>query len=438
MLDQPITRDLDSPVYVTAWPDNSRILVVVERGSGKITWWALDALDKSPRTILDLANYTGVNPPGFGDVYLPTSFLDFVGVTAIAFDPDFRIGQRFVYVRYNERTLDAQGNTVGVTTHVVRWEIPAGMEEVSTASMTPLGSWPTTATGHGSGTLHFDTRGNMGQKTLYIPMPDDAEANPQGASNTCCMMARAQNLPYFGTLGYLPYWGRLLAMDVSVSPPIVTVEAQGLRNSFGFSVDRGQATTGAGRGNVWLADTGYQDTGSIIRWMPSPTGPIENYGWPWRQVNGQIPWMGQPEVQDGPCRFDPNGCPEPIPPPVYTNAYVGFSDRDVYGPGGGRDALVGSIVYRGSGVPSLTDRLIVATYGVGRSPEVLSLDAAWSGTGPFPAPSNLSTALGMSSWGNSNWTIHGLGQDHAGTILIARVNEMGGAQVANGAIYSIN
>ncbi len=408
------TRDLHTPTFVTSWPGNSEILVVAERGVGQVTAWVPRDAGMIPTVMVDLT--TAVSPP----VYIPTGFLDFIGVTGVAFHPSFLTDptRRFVYVRYNEVV---QPSPTRVQTNIMRWRIKPGQLKVELSSKTLIYTFPTTASGHGSGTLHFAPDSVNGSAYLYVPMPDDAGVNP---ANDCAQMAFAQ-----GPINATDI-GRLLSIDVDAAPPIVMREAQGLRNPFGFSVDRGHATTGQGKGDVWLGDTGWQNTGVVIRWTPG-SGPIENYGWPWRELNRLAAQNSQPQyLFNSPC-VGPN------PTPIYTDHYFGFSDISAAWPPGPLpwDAIIGGYVYRNSGFAPLQNRYVFGTYGVAsRRPRIYHIDPV---SNPNASLIDLTALLGVDQWTASE-KLHAIGQDHDGELYLVRIDEINApAQTDNGRVFKI-
>jgi len=410
---------------VTSWPGNPKLLVVVERGSKRVTLWDLDALDNGSSTIVEI-----------NEAFVPTAPAgEFVGVTGFAFHPMFLDAdggdQRFVYVRYNRVATVEAGSTTTVRTFVKRFEIAPGKTSVTDASETTVYTWPTVQTGHGSGTLQFDRRPNLGTFRLFVPMPDDALANT-GAAGVCCEAAKAQGLPTSSDIG------RLLSIDVIATGFPVTVEAQGFRNPFGFSVDRGATSNGFGRGDVWIGDTGHTFTGSIMRVLPG-TVSVDNYGWPWREVNGGALWGSQPQTRlaDGsanPTLYSaaPNPlCAEPPTPPTYTQPLLGFSDADEYMPSV-RDAIIGGVTYRGAHVPALTNRYVFATFGVGQPPRIYHTSPTIAGQ-----PQNISGTTGTSNWPFGSG-IHALGDDWSGANLyVVRVDPSTSA-IPDGSIWRID
>ncbi len=288
---------LGSPTFVTSWPDNSDILVVAERSKGIISVW--DPNLGVPKTLLDLG----------GEAYIASNVGEFIGVTGIAFHPHFNhdTGRRFIYVRFNA----ALANQV-VETRIKRYEIAPGTLTAQASTATTMYTWPTQATEHGSGTIQFDSRPGS-NPVLYAPMPDDT------TPGDCSLAGRVQDIQ--------SDLGKLLSIDVSAIPPLVKQLATGLRNPFGFSVDRGQAGTFSGRGDVWIGDVGAGITGSILRWQPG--GGFKNYGWPWYEGNAQLVWTVQPQVIEtipcGQTSNPPPPSPAHLPLSAVENPHAVFS-----------------------------------------------------------------------------------------------------------------
>ncbi len=156
-LGTPVTSvGLDTPVFVTSWPDNPDLLVVVERGGARVTLWDLAALDAGPTTVLDL----GGDASTAQEAYTPTSTTkDSLGITAGAFHPKFhdaRSGsQRDFSMRYNRVVTTEPGFGPTYRTFVKRYKIAPGKVNATTASATVVYTFPTQLTGHGHRKLVF-------------------------------------------------------------------------------------------------------------------------------------------------------------------------------------------------------------------------------------------------------------------------------------------
>jgi len=430
------TTDLATPVFVTSWPGNTKLLVVVERGKRAVTLWDTADPAAAPQTIVEIP-----------EAYLPVSTTsDFIGITGVAFHPKFLDapggGQRFLYVRYNRAATIEPGVGTTFRTFVKRYQIKPGKVSVAQGSETTVYTWPTMLTGHGSGTLAFDRRPNLPSARLYVPMPDHAPGSLIGSSgmtHACCLAAGAQGSPSASDVG------RLLAIEVDVTGFPLTVEAQGLRNPWGTSVDRGDALNSAGRGDVWMGDTRHMFTGSVIRLIPG-SGPIANYGWPWREVNGDEFWTMQPIIRDAHCHSSPmlyttppenHPCPESVPQPPYSLPYLGFSDRDEFGLGS-HDAMIGGHVYRGTSISALTNRYIFATYGVFTRPRIYHASISSPGT-PVRMMAAGQDLPQQAGW-NTNQLIMSIGEDFDGdwTYVVVVDTTFPGVVVGNGSIWRLN
>ncbi|MCP3996429.1 MAG: hypothetical protein GY722_15430 [bacterium] len=352
------------------------------------------------------------------DAYLPSSHGEFIGVTGIAFHPDFLkdFKKRHLYVRFNRKA----GGPTSVDTVIRRYLIlPGTMGNNFGQNNAPqdVYTFNTESTSHGSGTIMFDTRPGR-EDFLYVPMPDDSDA----AAGLDCLDARRAQDP--------GEYGKLLQIDTSdVSPtptfPVVQV-GLGLRNPFFFSVDRGDPVTGNGQGDIWIGDVGQMFSGSVFRFNPA-TGGQPNFGWPWQIGDGAELWIDQVAV----TQFTPCVGGEPNPPPMYETPFLVFSDASEFGGGSARSAIVGGYAYRGTN-PAFQNRYFFASYsdpGNG-SPRLFHVDVGYVGS-VLPTPVTV-------GWAN-NYTIRGMGQDWAGELYVIRVNEgvNPGDPAGNGEIYKI-
>lgn len=267
-------------------------------------------------------------------------------------------------------------------------------------------------------------------------MPDDASPNPSTVGD-CCRAALSQ-----GTgLRDADDVGRLISIEVDTPGFPKTLEAIGLRNPFGFSVDPGSQATGQGAGDVWIGDTGELHAGSIVHWIPG-TGPLENYGCPWQERSGAFNWSMPSSGTWGPAGCNASGgCPETTPAPTYTTAGVRyFADALEFSGSVTRDAIIGGHVYRNSTVPSLQDRYVFATFGAFTLPRIYSFSAPVPLTG---APTNHSSGLGMTAANGwvVNDAIHAIGIDSDGELLVVGVDDnltlSTPAHLGNGSVWRI-
>lgn len=202
---QVVLDGLDTPVFVTSWPDNSNVLVVAERGSGKIVRY-LPPTPPPPAiglswVVLDLSAkaFIPTHPNG-----------EFIGVTGFAFHPDFNNNRnkRFLYVRYNEdNTTGPPPNNTRMV--IERYHIPPGMLEADENSATLVyENDEIIETTHAGGQIHFDTTddGNPNVTPLYFAIPDNVIA-----SGDCCTKALVQD--DFDPALPTTHFGKLFVVD---------------------------------------------------------------------------------------------------------------------------------------------------------------------------------------------------------------------------------
>jgi len=381
-----VLDDLDLPVFATSWPDNPNALVVIERGSGIISTFVLGT-GGGPTLqslMLDLS----------GQAYISTG-ADQLGVTGFAFHPDFLDDRtkRFVYVRYNEPYDPINGTT---PTRIERYRIPPGTVSADPSSATLVYDYPTSNSLHGSGQIHFDTAGtNPAVRLLYFGLGD--EANPGDCPVAELVQDDQENV------------GKMWLINVEeVSPPALpplTMFAKGLRNPFGFSVDRGDGS-GQGKGDVWIGNTGPDCPGDIFRFPYGASG-VRNYAWPWKVGDCTT-------LSDGETPAWKDVCQEPSNPPTYT-----LPDRIVTRDltNNANDALIGGYVYRGTSVSAFTEQYVYVLFGNSGHPRVMSIDAD-DPTNGGPTQ-DWSSLLGVDNWNGGS--MHGIGQDADGELCLIRV-----------------
>jgi glucose/arabinose dehydrogenase len=214
----------DQPVYLTAPPGDTGRLFIVEKTG----------------TIRIVKNGSLLARP-FLDISSQVSRGGEQGLLSMAFDPRYATNRRF-YVDFT--------NTAG-DTRVVRYRASASDPDVALASSARvLLRVDQPYDNHNGGQLQFGPDGR-----LWVGMGDGGSGgDPQG---------RAQN--------DRSRLGKLLRLNVNVSPVRVAVYAKGLRNPWRFSFDR---STHA----LWIGDVGQNAWEEIDYLRPGrPAGA--NFGW---------------------------------------------------------------------------------------------------------------------------------------------------------------
>ncbi len=264
------------------------------------------------------------------------------GLLSMAFHPRYAANGRF-FVDYTNLKGD---------TRVVRYRVSRTDPDVaiaSTAKVVLRVRQP--YANHNGGQLQFSPGGR-----LFVGMGDGGSGgDPQ---------RRAQDSR--------SRLGKLLRLNVDVSPARVGIYAKGLRNPWRFSFDR---STGA----LWIGDVGQSSREEIDYLRPGrPAGA--NFGW-----NGY----------EGTRIYDAA---------VAAKLKKGSLTRPVaqYGRGAGV-SVTGGYVYRGSAIPALRGFYLFADFGSGR---------VWVKKGPGGARSALPGADGKVS------QVSSFGQDAAGELYI--------------------
>ena len=260
----------------------------------------------------------------------------------MAFDPGYATNGRF-YVDYTNLNGD---------TRVVRYRVSAGDPDVadpaSAATILRVGQ---PYSNHNGGQLQFGPDGR-----LYVGMGDGGSSgDPQKHAQD----PRSR-------------LGKLLRLNVGVSPVSVGIYAKGLRNPWRFSFDR---STGA----LWIGDVG-QDRWEEIDYLKAGRPAGANLGW-----NGyEGTHVYNSAVAAGLTR---NSLTWPVSQYSHSAGY----------------SVTGGYVYRGSAVPALRGFYLFADFGSGR---------VWAKKGPGGARFALSGADGKVN------QISSFGQDAAGELYI--------------------
>jgi glucose/arabinose dehydrogenase len=322
---QKLPFTFDQPVYVTSPTGDASRLFVVEK-TGRIRVIKNGALLTAP--FLDISSLVSTG----GEQ----------GLLSMAFDPHYATNKRF-YVDYT----DVNGDT-----RVVRYRASSSNPDVALpASAKVLLSVAQPYTNHNGGQLQFGPGG-----LLFVGMGDGGSGgDPQH---------HAQD-PHSRL-------GKLLRINVGVSPARVTTYAKGLRNPWRFSFDR---KTGA----LWIGDVG-QDAWEEIDYLRPGRPAGANLGW-----NG---YEGT-HVYDAQVAATLNGASLTWPVTQYSHS-VG-------------NAVTGGYVYRGTAIPTLRGFYLFADFSSGH---------VWAKKGPGGARRALSGADGQVT------QVSSFGQDAKGELYV--------------------
>ena len=322
---QKLPFAFDQPVYVTAPPGDTARLFVVEK-SGRIVIVKDGALLAKP----------------FLDISGKVSKGGEQGLLSMAFHPRYAANGRF-YVNYTNLSGD---------TRVVRYRVSGTNPDVAIASTAKvLLRVGQPYSNHNGGQLQFAPNGR-----LFVGMGDGGSGgDPQ---------RRAQDPR--------SRLGKLLRLNVDVTPVKVSIYAKGLRNPWRFSFDR---STGA----LWIGDVGQNAWEEI------------DYLKPGRPAGANLGWNGYEgtHVYDAAVAARLNRSSLTWPVAQYSHS-VGAS-------------VTGGYVYRGTAIPALRGFYLFADFGSGR---------VWAKKGPGGARSALSGADGRVS------QVSSFGQDAAGELYI--------------------
>jgi glucose/arabinose dehydrogenase len=237
-----VASGLDSPIYLTA-PANDTRLFVAER-PGRIRVIRDGALLGTP--FLDISSLTTTDGER--------------GLLSMAFDPGYATNGRF-FVYYTA--------TDGSIT-VARYQVSASNADVANASGTVLLSIPHPGqSNHNGGQLAFGPDG-----MLYLATGDGGGANdPSGnAQNTGSLLGKMLRIDVRGS-GYVVPPNNPFANGAGGRQEIW---ASGLRNPWRFSFDS--------TGQIYIADVG-QDAREEVNIVPATT-PGLNFGW--ARVEGTV------------------------------------------------------------------------------------------------------------------------------------------------------
>jgi glucose/arabinose dehydrogenase len=315
----------DQPVYVTSPRGDTSRLFVVEK-TGRIRVIKNGALLTTP--FLDISSLVSTG----GEQ----------GLLSMAFDPHYAANGRF-YVDYT----NANGDT-----RVVRYRASSSHPDMAVASSAKvLLAVAQPYSNHNGGQLQFGPGG-----LLFVGMGDGGSGgDPQHHAQD----PRSR-------------LGKLLRINVAVSPARVTTYAKGLRNPWRFSFDR---KTGA----LWIGDVGQNAWEEI------------DYLRPGRPAGANLGWNGYEgtHVYDAQVAATLNKASLTWPVAQYSHS-IG-------------NAVTGGYVYRGSAIPALRGFYLFADFGSGH---------VWAMKGPGGARRALSGADGQVT------QVSSFGQDASGELYV--------------------
>ncbi len=312
-------------MYVTSPPGDTSRLFVVEK-TGRIRVIKNGALLATP--FLDISGLVSTS----GEQ----------GLLSMAFDPHYATNRRF-YVDYTNVNGD---------TRVVRYRASSSNPDVAVAtSAKVLLGVAQPYSNHNGGQLQFSPGGR-----LFVGMGDGGSGgDPQHHAQD----PRSR-------------LGKLLRINVGVSPARVTTYAKGLRNPWRFSFDR---KTGA----LWIGDVGQNAWEEV------------DYLRPGRPAGANLGWNGYEgtHVYDAQVAATLNKASLTWPVAQYSHALG--------------EAVTGGYVYRGSAIPALRGFYLFADFASGH---------VWAKKGPGGARRALSGADGQVS------QISSFGQDASGELYV--------------------
>jgi glucose/arabinose dehydrogenase len=332
---QLVAKGFSHPVYVTAAPDGSGRLFVVEQ-TGKIKIIKNGSVLATPFLTVANAKMMGTEQ----------------GLLGLAFHSHFATNHK-LYVDYTNK----DGTSV-----VREYRVSTGNPDVvDTSTSRIVLSQAQPYANHNGGMLAFGPDG-----ALYIGFGDGGSAGDPGN--------RAQSLKtWLGKILRISVNGSTSAHNYLIphSNPYVgktgldEIWAYGLRNPWRFSFDR--AT-----GNLWIGDVGQNNYEEVDRAVKTSNGAGRAFNWGWRVMEGSH------------CYSPPSGCNtsgKVVPLLDYTHA-------------SGRCSVTGGYVYRGAAIPALVGGYLFGDYCSG---DIWVVDSA--APRPATPTHLLSTGFPISSFG---------------------------------------
>jgi glucose/arabinose dehydrogenase len=347
-----IASGLDHPDFVTNAGDGSGRLFVVEQ-TGKIR-------------VIDSGGTLLTTP--FLDISDQIAHSEEQGVLGLAFHPNYAANGKF-YVYFTRANGDNAINEYQVSSGDPNVAVRSTARRIITIAHPP-------ATNHNGGMLAFGPDGY-----LYIGTGDGGGGGDVGnhAQNKDSFLGKILRIDINGTLGSRQY-------RVPKSNPFVgkaglnEVWSYGLRNPWRFSFDRQL-------GNIWVGDVGqdrYEEVDrKVLSSTAAPNGRGSNYGWHVMEANH--------------CFHPSSGCStsgKVLPITAYTHS-------------GGRCAVTGGYVYRGTAAPSLVGKYLFGDF---------------CGGAIYTVPAGAPTASGYSTLLQTNLLISSFGESESGEVYVVDLN----------------
>jgi glucose/arabinose dehydrogenase len=298
-----VASGLSSPVFVTSPDDGTNRLFIVQK-TGKVKIVQDGGL--LPGTFLTVAGKIS----GGGER----------GLLGLAFHPSFKTNRKF-YVDYT----DTRGNTV-IREYKASATNPNIVESGSGRTILRIAQ---PYANHNGGMLAFGPDGY-----LYIGTGDGGSAGDPGnrAQSLNSLLGKILRINVNGKSGTKQY-------KIPASNPYVgragldEIWERGLRNPWRFSFD-------SLNGNLWIGDVGQNRYEEVDRAIHSSTGTGRAYNWGWRLMEGFH------------CYRPSSGCTTSgLRRPLLEYPHTG-----------GRCAVTGGYVYRGTAIPALYGWYVYGDY----------------------------------------------------------------------------
>jgi glucose/arabinose dehydrogenase len=330
-----IASHLSMPVYATGANDGSNRIFIVEK-TGKIKILLNGVVRSTP----------------FLNISSEVSKGSEQGLLGLAFHPGFKTNHK-LYVNFT----NLAGDTI-IREYRVSSSNP---NVVATSTKRRILGISQPFANHNGGMLAFGPDGY-----LYIGMGDGGDAGDPGnrAQDTNQLLGKMLRIDINHTMPNAAY------RNPSTNPYVGIAGRDeiwqiGLRNPWRFSFDR---TTG----DLWIGDVGQGKYEEVDRAIRTSSGAGRGVNWGWRVLEGTH------------CYLPPSGCST-------SGKTMPLLDYDH---GGGRCAVTGGYVYRGSAIPLLRGGYVFGDYCSGEIWVVAS-----SASAPVGKVRLLDTSLLISSFG---------------------------------------